>query len=893
MLKELNDPSLIKALNFITRNSKIVGHDMFPINNTKELNYCLNKRNVPLLPLVDNKYNRDNSTFISNSSKCDIKNPHHTDFIVKNQRKTYKRTTYFIESMTAIGGGNLKKLKTCMNYIRVGGSLQDKVNYLSNYSSAQQHTKKIAEAGEFFLSPKELARKCFNYDEEKFKILSLNDVGATVKLNTTANPGFVLKEIFKIDNKGDAKYILWGAFEALYSNWTSNFDGLKIDTFWTMASRPKLTTYDKAKDKSRSGVGVGRVISLPDGIEQFVNHPVWYPLMEYVKRKNKECEFGDTPIMLGVSRTDVHWKALAHHFKRKWDYIYTGDWSQYDMRVPDYLLENAIQAMVIAYTHDEDVNHKNYINNWIMYVRENVLNGSYIIGKDHRIERVSGVPSGSLLTSLIDSITNYNALYEVMRSLGYNDNEFEIGVYGDDHYILFNDLKGASPRQFREDILKMAEVLFCFKGDIEETTLNRTEFMTCRYKRPVYKEDWHILMKGTSHLTPIRYEYSDKPFLAHNYQEGTTHRSSFEFKGKPKFLSYYWRHDLAPIRPLIECEARILNPESNIKDLDDYEALLWSWVFENMWNKYFLNDMYYLLMDLEYIKEDMRLWGEENVSVLRDCPYRNNFFRTPDKLIGHDRMWFRRRTDIEGRIDIEKEDKWIRNWSEIFRKRFKKLAKLYMRSYAKNENYDVRHQFFEFIRRDKSWKNLSKYEIGKLSVNPYDKLFKEDEVGEKEFDLESFDTHIERSFFPGNVENKFRNYEKMIGINYLMVLNQVTSTLKLNVILRKGKQYKKMYHLSNILSDVEIGSLSSINFKALKHQSIQLNIYLRKDINSTIRISRYIKVIVVDFIRGLSKFERLEREFEFKVKSPLFERFRNAQSTIFKHYNYIKPMEVV
>lgn len=887
MLGHLNDPLLIRAFNYLTHNSKVVGHDLFKLNMNKELNYLMNHRKVSIFPLYDKKYNSNNSTFISDIIDKDVKDPHDCPYELRNERATFKRNKYFMESMTAIGGGNLGKLNTAMDYIRIGGTLQDKVNYLSNYS-CNNETEKYAKRGELFLSYEKLSRHVFGSLEKKPRMLNYEESVATIKINKDANPGYLLNEVFSYKKKGDCMFVVLGAYEIISTEWRKSNSTLRIETLWTMASRPKLTTYEKALNRVRHGVGVGRVISLPDAIEQWISHPIWYPLMSAIKYQNKECLFGYTPIMLGMRRAGIQWREFSHHIKRRWNYIYSGDWSQYDMRVPTYLWYNALNAIKYYYEElsDEEMSDedKNYMNHWFTYVKEQVIHGSYIIKNKVRVERVGGVPSGSLLTSLIDSITNYNAIYETMRSLGYNDGDFEVFVYGDDHIVCFNDLCGRKPREFREDFLSHANALFNFKGSVDDTTLNKTEFMYCRYKRPVYDEPWYVLAQGTSHLKPVKYEYSDTPFQSYDFLSGTTHRSMIEFKGKPSFLSYYWRHDGLAIRPSHECFSRILNPESPVNDLKDYEALLWSWLFENEHNKYFLNDMYYLLMDLEYMKDDILVWGEGEVSLLRECKYRKWYYGSPNVIVGKTRMWFRRRTDIKTKIDIEKEDPWIQQFSDRFRKRYEKLTKIYYRAYNKNENYNIRKQFYEAIKNDKSW-DTNKQIIGEKSINPFEKFFKEDEQY-KCIDIGSLDNDVEVSFRPDNAKNKIRNMEKILGIAYFEILSKATNTLRIKNILSFGKDVIRKYNLMQLYGDLIKEKLSYIKFKEYVQKNLSYNLYLRMDDQYQVKIIKLARTIPLSLGLGRSKYNRFLSRFEFLKQSKLFESFSNNFLIKTHHYLY-------
>lgn len=705
-LGQVDDERIVMALNYLSKNSHVVGNDLFPINNHKELNHSLNKRYFDINPYLVHRDKNKTSVFIVNDSKCSEQNSNNRSKIVnkkksrkrkliKNAPMRYQRNKYFMESMTAIGGGNLGKLKSCQDFIRCGGSTLDKIRYLAGYDSAVNETKRFYD-GKLRLSPKKLAYKISPAKElGKLKIMSMEEIKATIKINFDANPGYILKQMgFK--RKEDCLGTVMSAFNGIYENWIHERQGIEIQIYWTMASRPKLINWEKAVEKSRHDEALGRVISLPDAIEQWVNHPIWYPIMEQIKEANVLCEFGNTPIMLGINRVGYEWNLLRKHMKKNWKYIYTGDWSKYDRRVNVYLLENAVKAISYFFNMG-DSETKNYVNNWIVFMREQVINGTYIIKNNIEIERIAGVPSGSLFTSLIDSVTNFNAIYEIMSSLGYDDMEFEVGTYGDDHYVLFNDLKDRTPREFKEEFFGMASAMFNFSGSLEDACLSNTEYMEVRYKRPIYNEPWPVLLKGTSKLKPIKWEYSASLFKMYDVTKGETHRQMYDFRNKPKFLSYYWRDDGMPLRPLIECEARILNPERKVKSLDDHIAMLWSWLFENIYNTHFVNDVYYLLMDAKYIKREITQWGAENVSLIDECNYKHVYYSTPDIFIKPgDRMWFRRKENI-GQLNLNKVDPWIKDFSIEFEMRYRKLQKIYFNAIRGDTHYNVRNRLFNHI----------------------------------------------------------------------------------------------------------------------------------------------------------------------------------------------------
>jgi len=130
--------------------------------------------------------------------------------------------------------------------------------------------------------------------------------------------------------------------------------------------------------------------------------------------------------------------------------------------------------------------------------------------------------------------------------------------------------------------------------------------------------------------------------------------------------------------------------------------------------------MYYVLMDIEWMKEEAKIWGGiKNVTLCdKDSKYYKFYYSQPNKLIGTtQRMWFRRRTDINKQIDIRKYSKWIDNFTQKFKERFIKLNKIYNKSMYCNENYDTRNQMYNFINKHR---NIAKYKELSNIVDIYD-----------------------------------------------------------------------------------------------------------------------------------------------------------------------------
>jgi len=176
------------ALSYLSKNSQQVGHDLFKLNNTKELNISLNMSSFELKPFLQVSKRSCSIFFVD-----DVHNRSIGSITIKNTKKNYQVNKFFIESMTAIGGGNIHKLKEAMNYIRCGGSKIDKIRYLTSYNTIDNETRVLARNGMLKLDYEMLAKKIYPGELKKIKIQSLDEIMKTIKLIWMQILGIYLK----------------------------------------------------------------------------------------------------------------------------------------------------------------------------------------------------------------------------------------------------------------------------------------------------------------------------------------------------------------------------------------------------------------------------------------------------------------------------------------------------------------------------------------------------------------------------------------------------------------------------------------------------------------------------------------------------------------------------
>lgn len=178
----------------------------------------------------------------------------------------------------------------------------------------------------------------------------------------------------------------------------------------------------------------------------------------------------------------------------------------------------------------------------------------------------------------------------------------------------------------------------------DDTYISGPECFYVTYKRPVYnpKAD---LQKGTRRLRPKSWETSKTPFTQFDHTKGTTHRWSYEFRGRPKFLQYYWLETGLAIRPLRESMVRMLHPEEEVKNVREYEVLVISHLYDNYHNAHMRNWAFHLLYDIGFMKR----------ARMKSADL---FFKRSDRGKGYyehnkgppSRMWYRR---VDYLVDLD------------------------------------------------------------------------------------------------------------------------------------------------------------------------------------------------------------------------------------------------
>lgn len=667
---------------FFSRRTRIMALKKFSEPKNFSINFLLNNPNIKILSGLNLK--------------------------LSNHVNNYKRNEFQIDTMLASGGGELHLLNDCCDQIRIGSSTSDQVKYINNYQGLDSCKVDLNKY------KSEIAKRLFPISQYPMTLKKkIEGEYVSVRdaiINTEASPGET-KRFMGFNNKREAIFSVYNEFKEIYKEMLApeiNF-GRQFQFFFTLASRPKLGPIDKAEKKAIDRKPMGRAINMSDSIEQLLSYPIWKPIFQSIMAGNKKIP-GDG-IGIGIRRNNKEWEFLGKQISN-YEYVMTGDYSEYDTRVPGDLMEFCLDLLKTNFNL-YDVNTLRYWSNYQHIFRNNIVKKKIIIQDKVMLEVKNGIPSGMLMTSILTSIANYVILYIIMKKMGYK--EFMIVTYGDDHIIAFNKKKNQkgkfSPSRFMRDIEYYCKSLFGMVNKRDGMCCVETKKMKVGYKRPIY-DPKNDLTQGTRNLIPLYYEYFDKyeSVATYDHSKGQSHRWNYHFANRPSFLSYYWDENFRPIRPTQEVISRIVNPEALDVDFETHKSMLLSALFDNIHNHHVVNHLYFYTYDLPFLAENcrvnkknqMKLKNEKKL-IIKENKYTIEYeYKTKmNKINEGERMWMRRINyviDETKHVEMQVHNTWFNYYK-------KKAIEMY-----NSEPKDGEIEFFELVKNRRKFNRLNQKE---------------------------------------------------------------------------------------------------------------------------------------------------------------------------------------
>lgn len=559
------------------------------------------------------------------------------DTYMINKGVRYNINAYLLDTLNAIGGGSIKLIKSLMCYRRLGGSTTDKINYmcyLTNVVESERlQNNNIRIYSSYILGDNtriESSMMPYEFFLHAFKF------------NGSASGGYIDKA-FKLKDKGESLTLNCLLFKIIKTVWCIDSNSTLLPKIiWSTASRPKLMKVRGQNSKCSSileGNPCSRLIAIGPLIESMLAYPIYYHVSKKLQTVFKQRGYG---IAIGCNRLGSDWKKISENFKGATS-ILVGDYSKYDQSISMQLLEQGLET-IINMLDVKDVYFNNYIRNYKKWFKENIVNSNYEIDDKIFLQPKGGMPSGTIWTSLLNSVINMIVIKESMKVMHIHN--YKPVVYGDDHIIIIYDELKKDKDVFISEYSGYIRSEFGLKLDPESSYMSEPHEFYVTYSRPIYKPG-DYLERGTRDLEPINIEYSDKPFLKYDHTVGTTHRWNYVFGKRVKFLQYYWLSNGLSLRPMRESIVRLLHPEKVTMNLLDHEIMCNAHLIDNYHNAHVRNWMYHIFYDLEFLKRNRMT---ENQLFINRSDKGKSYY-TSNTHPGS-RMWYRR---VDGNIDLNNE----------------------------------------------------------------------------------------------------------------------------------------------------------------------------------------------------------------------------------------------
>jgi hypothetical protein len=138
------------------------------------------------------------------------------------------------------------------------------------------------------------------------------------------------------------------------------------------------------------------------------------------------------PVAVGINVHSLEWTELFCRLNRTAESVLSGDFSNYDGKLPASLTK-PFTDFVNWWYDDGPINAR--VRHLLM---KHISHAVHLCG-NKLYQVVDGNPSGNPITSIYNSFCNYMMTYIVLtEDLGLSDDEFEMTIYGDDIVVTIN-----------------------------------------------------------------------------------------------------------------------------------------------------------------------------------------------------------------------------------------------------------------------------------------------------------------------------------------------------------------------------------------------------------------------------------------------------------------------
>nr|QQM16351.1 putative replicase [Gutsystermes virus] len=478
-----------------------------------------------------------------------------------------------------IGGGASRLTKACSMWARIDGGVCNVRRGMELFVRDYVRCPDVPNYGWYARDILPTVRmRYFNFKEDQIDEYALNPYSSIGAVQGRMFHGLGLKRLQAVLLNLPS----WMRYRISWARKTRNPE-FPPPLIWTPSTRGKLMKLRDVRTKIRALKPLCRTICMTDPVEHFMFYPLYHGVMACLK---DTIAVGNAIIYIGVKKKSQDWISLGSKIS-EWRWILCLDWSNFDASVPGELLSQAWDlfiAMCDRIFHDTGA-YRNYKKNAKIFYEHNFI-ASHFVSDQYAFNKVGGIPSGSLLTSIIGSLVNYIILRNICSDIGFHLGEYRIFVYGDDAVVCMskNEPLPMSGNDLKNFFVVKARERYGMELSPEKSRLIRNSHPYVGYSQPIYSEDEGVLRLGTGGLTPRGYRRFDSPPFTYDYLHGVTHRIDYDFTDRPSFLGCYFDYVGRPIMSTMHSMVRLVNPEKGVKSLTDAMERVRACVLDNCYN---------------------------------------------------------------------------------------------------------------------------------------------------------------------------------------------------------------------------------------------------------------------------------------------------------------------
>lgn len=273
------------------------------------------------------------------------------------------------------------------------------------------------------------ARKILEIVSPELKKIKLPKIGEVtenfvdiVETNADADSGFYNSLLFRKSRHRDLDQILKPASKLLFKKILKEFT--PDSSIWSVGGRARMMSVNKMYSELRS-----RLLVMPDGLSKIVGLMVIQPFYNELSKIQRRESFNE--VSLGI---DFRGSGFSKYLKENNNYerVLEMDFKRFDQSIDRPVIEAAFSILRCCYPEGEAMD-KIFMFLLGGFTYKNVIiPGGFI----YRVSK--SVPTGSPLTSIINTLCNWINMTLLMKELKVPSEKYFIRVYGDDTLIFLN-----------------------------------------------------------------------------------------------------------------------------------------------------------------------------------------------------------------------------------------------------------------------------------------------------------------------------------------------------------------------------------------------------------------------------------------------------------------------